>query len=242
MRTMGFLLATGLAFFPTFTTAQVPAELKPFQGIWKLASLKSHNGAKDFSSNPPRWEFKGEKIHYGGEEIASFSLDSQTSPKIIDLTFYSPKGTCEGIYQFDGKKLTLCVNRSTGGIRERPLGFVVGENSDIRLMEFVRDPEALPGGTEGLTGYVGLALRVEQATGKILVEDTLKGRPARKAGLKKGEVIVQVGGTKGVEITLVVGVIRRAKPGQTLIFKILRDGKVVEVPVKVRVLPVNLLF
>ncbi len=81
-------------------------------------------------------------------------------------------------------------------------------------------------------GYAGLYLqelskglaeyfKVEEG---VLVSEVVKNSPADKAGLKSGDVIVSVGGESVQDESDVRSEIRDHKPGETLDFKIKRDG------------------
>src|SRR5437868_2897750 len=62
---------------------QGPAEL---QGKWKLLSLEADGAAIDLDNAQPRWVIKGNKVRYGGEELAQLTVDATATPKLIDLS------------------------------------------------------------------------------------------------------------------------------------------------------------
>jgi S1-C subfamily serine protease len=53
----------------------------------------------------------------------------------------------------------------------------------------------------------------------------VSGSPAERAGLKKGDIILEINGQKITEDNTLGAVISRLSPGDTIDLKILRDGK-----------------
>src|SRR6266536_3317829 len=76
--------------------------LPELQGVWKLVSLEREGDVREFPDRAPHWVVKGDKVVYGGAELATFTPDSTTTPKCLDFTFRTPKGEHEGIYTLDG--------------------------------------------------------------------------------------------------------------------------------------------
>src|SRR5262249_3763946 len=104
-----FLTADDLKAAPA---KQGPAEL---QGKWKLQSLEIDGVADDLGGAQPRWVIKGNKVRYGGEELAQLTADATTTPKILDLSFVNPKRVYEAIYVVDQDTLKICLNKQTEG-------------------------------------------------------------------------------------------------------------------------------
>src|SRR5262249_21846037 len=208
------------------------------QGMWKLVSVESNGTATGLSDRQPRWIIKGNKVVYGGEEIALLTVDAAAAPKIIDLTFRDPKRVFEGIYAVEKDTLKICLNKQTDGVKERPDSFSTKDKKNRRLLTFERekagkDKDAM----EGLTGFVGLVLRQDKDPNGVSLGDVLDGGPAKKAGLRKGDVLLKIGGEDMTEIRSAVEAVRRTRPGSELAFRIRRDGKESDVAVKVGVLP-----
>ncbi|HJZ91479.1 MAG TPA: PDZ domain-containing protein [Gemmataceae bacterium] len=65
----------------------------------------------------------------------------------------------------------------------------------------------------------------------------IKGGPAEKAGLKKGDVILKVGSVDVTDLEAAVKAVRLARPGDKLEFHIRRDGKEMTIAVAVGVFP-----
>jgi uncharacterized protein (TIGR03067 family) len=211
-----------------------PAEL---QGTWKLVSVEVNGKPVDVTDQQPRWVIRGDKVRYGGEEIASLAVDAKAAPKIIDLSFLSPKRAYEGIYAVEKDKLKVCVNKQTDGVKERPDGFSTKDKENWRLLVFERDKAAKGEATEGLSGYVGVALRFYQDQKEVAVSDLIDGAPAKKAGLRKGDVVLKVGDAAVTDLRSAIKAVQQAKPGTKVTFRVRRDGKERDVTVKAGVLP-----
>ncbi len=82
----------------------------------------------------------------------------------------------------------------------------------------------------GEFGGVGMEIGVKEKV--LTVIAPLKGTPAEKAGIMAGDVIVTIDGksTEGLSTDAAVKLIR-GKKGTTVVFKMMRDGKVSEVSV-----------
>lgn len=213
---------------------KAPAEL---QGVWKLVSVEADGKAKDpLGGGSPRWVIKDNKISYGGEEIIQLTADATTTPRVIDLKFRDPERTFEGIYVVEKDKLKVCLNKRTEGAKDRPGKFATEEQADWVLLVFEREKAAPAKPTEGLKAFAGIVLRADEDT-KAVVDAPIKGSPAEKAGLKKGDVILKVGAADATDLDTVVKTVRDAKPGEKLEFRVKRDGKEQTVTVTVGVLP-----
>lgn len=219
------------------TAAESPQEAAPLDGVWKLTSVLG-SGAENLL--PPveyRWHVQGDKVHYGGTLLVTLKLDAKTKPASLDLAFARPARTLEGILERKGDTLTLCVNRRSDGVKTRPQEFSAKGNDDFRLLTFTRVGGEKPDPLEGLAGFVGVQIRAHEDSKEIAIDGTLKDSPAEKAGLKKGDVLVQVNGGEVKSLQAVVTAVRGVKPGATLTLRVRRDGKELDVPIKAAVLP-----
>jgi uncharacterized protein (TIGR03067 family) len=127
---------------PAQEKKDVPKELAPFQGVWKV--VKAEEGgkpapAKDVES--VRFKFAGTKLTVQEdkkekEETGSFSVDAKKDPAEIDLV--SPKGEkIPGIYKFDKDgRLTLAFVK--GKDATRPKAFDDKE-AVVMVMEKVKE-------------------------------------------------------------------------------------------------------
>jgi uncharacterized protein (TIGR03067 family) len=222
-----------------FGDGVAPAEL---QGGWRLVSVEANGKAEPLAGSRPRWTIKGEKVRYGGEDLATLAADAGSTPKTIDVGFLSPKRTLEGVYAIDGDTLKICLNKRTDGVKERPLVLSTVGKDDWRLLVFRRDKAAEGEGDEGLRGYVGLALSfTEGPAGGVVVDEVLADSPAKAAGLSEGDVILAIGDEAVTKLRPAIEAVRRAKPGGRLAIHIRRDGKEEDVAVKVGVLPFTFL-
>jgi uncharacterized protein (TIGR03067 family) len=217
---------------------KAPAEL---EGTWKLVSI-SANGEerRTFEDDAPRLVVKGDRVRYGGEPLATLKADAATTPKCIDLGFLSPKQEYEGVYKVEKDTLTVCLGMPGDGAKERPLDFETKDQKGRRLLVFRRDKAGSGDGPEGGMGWLGVQIRKEED--KVSVADVFDGSPAKKAGLKKDDVMVKVGDAEVTDLLGLVRMIQQAKPGSELTFVVKRDGKEKRVTAKVGVLPFHLLL
>jgi uncharacterized protein (TIGR03067 family) len=216
-------------------------ELAELQGTWKLVSLEADGKATEFAEKPLRWVIKGNKVFYARDELAELTIDAKTMPTCIDLAFREPKRVYEGVYAVTGETLRICVNHLTEGVKERPLEFSTAGKPDWRLLVFKRIKAGEKDEPEDRQGYVGIAIKAIEARKAVAIGAVLDGGPAKKAGLKKDDILIQVGGEDATDVPTVVGMMRRAKPGSDLSLRIERDGKQQDIIVKVGVLPFFLL-
>lgn len=224
------------SFRVTAAEEDVKKDLKLLQGAWSLSSMELSKDKLTFSDRPPVWSIKGNKVFYGGKQLATLTLHDTVKPRSIDVTFSETKKVYEGVYSVEKDMFKLCVNRLTEGVKERPESLSVEDKPEFRLLTFTRANPGAEKETEKLPGFVGLQLRAEKAD-RIIVEMILKGSPAEKAGLKKGDVILKVGDHTPENLQKLVRHIQQAKPGGELLFRIERDEKAREITVKVGVLP-----
>src|SRR5687768_4596241 len=72
--------------------------------------------------------------------------------------------------------------------------------------------------------YIGVQLG-KGKDGTVTVLTVIGDGPAKKAGLKGGDVIVRIDGTKPADLEAMVNFIKALKPGKKAKFEIKRDGK-----------------
>ncbi|QJW95699.1 TIGR03067 domain-containing protein [Frigoriglobus tundricola] len=231
----GVLVASGEATRAADPPADPPAELP---GCWKLVSTEANGKSSDpLGGGQPRWVVKGDKVFYGGAEIARFTADPSTTPRVLDLTCRDPERVHEGIYAVEKDTLKVCLNKRTEGAKDRPSQFVTKDQEDWVLLVFEREKAAPEDATEGLAAFAGVVLQKDEDKKAVVVAAPLKGSPAEKAGLKKGDAVLKVGATAATDLETAVKAVRAAKPGTALEFRIDRDGKEQTITVKVGVLP-----
>ena len=220
------------------TTKKAPAEL---QGAWKIVSLETNGEASDVFKNKPQLIINGDKMRYGGEDIAKLSVDAAASPKSIDLAFIDPKATYEGIWSLEKDTLRICFNSNSAGVKERPVEFTTQDKGNMRLLILERDRTKESDELEGVNGFAGLAMRFDKETNQIIADAVLDASPAKKAGFQKGDVIIKAGGAEAKDLVSVVEKVRQVRPGQEITFQVTRDGKMKEITLKVGVFPFRFL-
>jgi uncharacterized protein (TIGR03067 family) len=236
------LLVASASFTPAWAADEKADKdkLAPLQGVWKVTRYEVGEDAGE----PPAayWlVIKGDKLYYAGKELAELTVDPAATPPGIDLAFRDPKRVCEGIYSVDGDTLKLCVNRQTEGVKERPNVFSTEGKPDWRVLVLKRDKDRKPDDLEGLGGFIGLQVRAEDEGKKLVIGAVLKDSPAMKAGLKKDDVLLKVGGEDVAGLRAFVETARSSKPGSELTLHVRRGDKEMDVTVKVGVIPFFLL-
>ncbi len=88
--------------------------------------------------------------------------------------------------------------------------------------------------TDQLSGSFG----VKEREG-VLVAEVMKGSPAEAAGLRAGDVVVELGGTPIKEVPDLQRRIAAVKPGQTMKLTVIREKKPVPVTVKIGEMPAD---
>jgi uncharacterized protein (TIGR03067 family) len=231
------LLAALSPAAPDDAAKKGPADL---QGAWKLTSMQFNGEAADFDLGQIHWSIKDDKIQYAGEEVASLSADSKATPKTIDLRFADK--VYEGIYSVEDATLKVCINTKSEGVKERPTDFTTKDKGNLRLLVFRRAKAEEAEAKDAGTGFVGVALRYGEEKKEVTVADVIDGGPAKKAGLKKDDVVLKVGDGDVTTLRSAVDAVRQSKPGKELTFRIRRDGKESDVAVRVAVVPLPLLL
>ena len=217
--------------------ADPPADL---QGGWRVVSVEAADEAAAVPLPEPRpaLVIKGDKVLYGGQEIARLTADAAANPKVIDLKFARPDRTYEGIYAIEKDTLKVCLNGQPDGVKERPSGFDLTGHPAWRRLTFerIKPEDAGPG-----NGFVGISLRLEEATKEIVIQAIIDDSPAKAAGVQKDDVLLTVGATAVKTLRGTVDLVRAARPGGELVLKVRRAGKEMDVKVKVGLIPFSTL-
>ena len=216
--------------------AKLKKGLAELQGVWKLIGFEI-DGKEAFlqEHRQIRWVFKGDKVYYGGEELAKLTLDPKATPMCLDLDLVKAKRVHEGIYMLEKDRLKICVGMMTEGVKERPLKFDNEGIEKYRTLLFVRDKAGTE--FEGAAGFVGVQLKLDDKTKEIQIVDTIKDSPAQKAGFKKDDIILKVGNDETGDLQATVDLVRQIKPGTSAVFRIRRADKEQDITVKVGVAP-----
>ncbi|NQT86777.1 PDZ domain-containing protein, partial [bacterium] len=81
-----------------------------------------------------------------------------------------------------------------------------------------------------------LGAPVEEANGKVRVKSVAKDSPAAKAGLKAGDIVIELDGKPAPSVRKFLDAITAAKPGQTVKLTVERDGEKQTLEVKLTAL------
>ena len=240
----GLLLVSALALAgDTARPAQGDKkEVADLQGIWKLVRFeRDGEAADDFPTNLPRWVIDGKTVRYGGETLATLTVLSDAKPRGLDLAWARPKREYEAIYAVEGDTLKICLNRAADGVKERPTDFATKDHAGRRLLVFERQKAGSGDGVKDAPGFVGIMIGFDADKEHIIIAGTLKDSPAMKAGLKKDDIILKVGGKEFTELKPLVERVREAKPATDLTIRVNREGKEQDVTIRVGVMPFLLL-
>jgi len=209
--------------------------LAELRGVWKLMSLEREGEVREFSDRAPHWVVQGDKVLYGGEELATIAPDAATTPKCLDFVFHRPKSENEGIYAIDGDKLKICINWQADGVKERPPEFSTKDKSNYRTLVFQKvKAKAADVATSGF-GYVGIAIRIKDDG--LEISDLIPDSPAKKFGLAKNDQILQIAGGDPGGLQAAIKTIQQLRPGSDLVMRVQRDGKEKDIKIKVGVMP-----
>jgi uncharacterized protein (TIGR03067 family) len=216
------------------SAGEAPSEL---QGTWKLVSVETQGESKELGERQPRLVIKGDTATHAGAKTATMTVDTTATPKIIDLRLVNPDRTYEGIYSVEGDTLKICVNKQTEGAKERPESFSTKNHDSWTLLVFERDKND---GEQGASGFAGVQLGFNKDRNEVFVVSALKGSPAEKAGLRKDDFVLKIGGAPVNELRAAVDAVRRFKPGDEVNFLVRRDSKEIEIKLKVELLPFSI--
>ena len=111
------------------------------QGTWAIQKLNSPAGFHGGPGPAPNdyMQFDGDIIvgvNNGMEERGTFTIDSQKSPKEIDLSIKTPTGTTDvmkAIYELNGDTLRIAMDVGPSGAR--PTSF---QGTQVMTVEFQR--------------------------------------------------------------------------------------------------------
>jgi len=80
--------------------------------------------------------------------------------------------------------------------------------------------------------YFGAALDADQATGVLVVKSLMKGSPAERSGLRQGDVILSIGGTRTKDLKEALSLLGQIPIGEQAKVEVSRVGKPVEISIK----------
>lgn len=121
------------------------------------------------------------------------------------------------------------------------VGLAIPSNVASHIMEQLITTGGVTRGFMGVTLQqvdqdLATAFGLDRAEG-ALVADVAKGSPAEKAGLKQGDIITQYNSQKAANITALRNAIALMKPGTKVNLTVLRNGKILTLPIEIGTFP-----
>jgi len=215
--------------------------LAELQGVWKLTAVEHDGGTREFAERAPHWVVKGSKIYYGGEELAKMTADAATSPKCIDFVFRAPHGEREAIYALKDGAWKICVNWDAEGVKERPQDFSTKDKPQWRVLNFEKVNTKETDVVRSGMGYVGIQIRKGE-DGGLFIAMALPDSPAKKAGLKSEDQLLQIGGNDVGDLQMTVKSIQQIQPGSELVLRIKRGSEEKDIKIQTGVVPFHFLL
>ena len=116
------------------------------------------------------------------------------------------------------------------------IGFAIPSSQAQKIIKQLRDGKTVKRGwlgvtIQGVSDNQAKALGLEEATG-ALIASVAKGQPADKAGVKQGDVVLEVNGVKTSDNNELLRQIAGLKPGDKARLTLWRNGKTVTKTVK----------
>ena len=102
--------------------------------------------------------------------------------------------------------------------------------------ESVKSITAIPEENDS-TGFVGIYITENENGEGAKVDDVVPDGPAAKAGIKKGDMIIELEGKKVTDSEFLLKEIAKTKMGQKVNFKIKRKGKTIQITVETTTRP-----
>jgi len=121
------------------------------------------------------------------------------------------------------------------------IGFAIPVSIAKQVMEQIVRQGSV---TRGWLGIEAQDLTLELAdsfqlrtTHGALIAGIIKGSPAERAGLKVGDVLIEINSMKVIDGTSMIGIISELNPNKQVILKIARNHKEIEIPVMIGLRP-----
>jgi len=135
--------------------------------------------------------------------------------------------------------INTAIASRTGGFQG--IGFAVPSNMARQIMQSLVKSGKVTRGWLGVTiqdvdENIAKGLRLDKADG-VLVGTVLENSPAKAAGLKTGDVILEINGKKLRDTVELRNTIARTSPGTTVQLTLWRDGALKKVSVKLNEIP-----
>ena len=137
--------------------------------------------------------------------------------------------------------LNTAIFSTSGGYQG--IGFAIPSNMIKVVMEsLIKKGKVIRGwlgvGLQPLTPELAKQFGLKSEKG-LLISEITEDSPAQKAGLQRGDIILQYGGKDIASVSEFRNMVAREKPGNRVNIKILRDGKEKNVSVDIAELPVK---
>lgn len=117
------------------------------------------------------------------------------------------------------------------------ISFAIPYALTVKIMQkLIADGRVIRGylGVEGreVNRVMARLLDAEQLSG-VLIASVDKDGPAEKSGLKTNDLIIEIEGTSISSFRYALDIVADTRPGTDLLFKVIRDGKTIEIMVKI---------
>ncbi len=132
-----------------------------------------------------------------------------------------------------GTNVQIAVDDQNGGSANAGVGFAVPSNTVKKVAD------DLIAGKTVQHAYLGVAIGDSQSGAGAIVGTVRAGSPAATAGLKVGDVITAVDGTSIEDANDLTAVVGDHQPGDTIKLTVSRDGKTLQLTVKLGTRPAS---
>jgi len=138
--------------------------------------------------------------------------------------------------------INTAIFSKTGGYQG--IGFAVPSNMAKAVMEqLIKKGKVIRGWLgvtiQNITSELAKEFGLKKPVG-ALVTEVFRGSPAEKAGLKRGDVILEVNGKKIKDVESLRNIVAQSKIGSIITLKVMRDGKTIFLNATVQELPKKL--
>lgn len=184
-----------------------------------------------------------QNVRVGGDII--LKIDDQAVQDFEDLTAYLAR------YTQAGKTVTITVLRNG---KEEVLDLTLGVRRSYEEEQQISQGSGAWLGIKGLTitPEVAEAMKLSENQQGVLIQQVIEGSPADEAGLQGsyksltvndqpvlvgGDMITAVGGQSIMDLKELQSFLRESRPGQDVKFTVLRDGRQMDIMVKLGEIP-----
>ncbi len=149
----------------------------------------------------------------------------------------NPGNSGGALVDVEGRLLGIntAIYSRTGG--SLGIGFAIPAGTAQHVMQQIVATGSVTRGYIGVepqdvTPELAEAFKLPRKDGAI-VAGVMRGSPAERAGVRIGDILVDVDGRPVTNTTTMLNVIAQLKPGTTATFRFVRDGKIVELPIRI---------